>query len=92
MSDLAGNIVKAHHKSQGSRVSTRVTSSSPDPEEASWLSRRVSRETDSWGGQPPTSWVTEELLKMGLPGDGLSLDPIRQPNQGQQWDVPSRNH
>lgn len=28
---------------------------------------------------------------MGLPGDGLSLDPTRQANQGQQWDVPSRN-
>ena len=49
MSDLAGNIVKAHHKSQGSHVSTHVTSTSPDPEEASWLSRGLSRETVTAG-------------------------------------------
>ena len=49
MSDLAGNIVKAHHKSQGSHVSTHVTSTSPDPEEASWLSRGISRETVTAG-------------------------------------------
>lgn len=56
MSDLARNDVKAHHKSQGSLVSTSVTSASPNPEEASWLSRGVPRETNRAGGgclRPP---------------------------------------
>lgn len=58
--------MKAHHKSQGSRVSTRVTSNSPEPEEASWLSGASLGKLTAGERQPPTSWVTEELLKMGL--------------------------
>lgn len=70
MAGLAGNNVKAHRKSQGSRVSTSVTSGH-DPEEAPRLeTTRAGKERAA-----PPSWVLEELMKMEFPGNGSAWTP-----------------